>query len=103
MEAGEGMATRSTAIVNYPIQEIVAFLRSDGTLKKLNPSCIEDKYLYEHGDVKVTYLRYTAPWPVSHRDFCSVSYTYQESPTKYYLGSKHCNYPCPEVAKVVRG
>lgn len=48
-------------------------------------------------------MRYSAPWPVSHRDFVSVAYRAIESKDKMYLGSKSCNYPYPEEKKVVRG
>jgi len=48
-------------------------------------------------------MRYSAPWPVSHRDFVSVAQKVIESKDKAYLGSKSINYPCPEEKKVVRG
>ena len=48
-------------------------------------------------------MRYSAPWPVSHRDFVSVAMRAPESKDKMYLGSKSCNYPCAEEKKVVRG
>jgi hypothetical protein len=48
-------------------------------------------------------MQYSAPWPVSYRDFVSVSFKVQESKDKVYLGSKSCNYPYPEEKKVVRG
>ncbi len=48
-------------------------------------------------------MRYSAPWPVSHRDFVSVAYKSLEDPNKKYIGSKTCKYPYPEEKKVVRG
>lgn len=48
-------------------------------------------------------MRYSAPWPVSHREFICVAYVVHESKDKVYLGSKSCNYPYPEDKKVVRG
>lgn len=48
-------------------------------------------------------MRYSAPWPVSHRDFVSVAYKHLEGNEKAYIGSKSCNWPCSEEKKVVRG
>jgi hypothetical protein len=74
MEIEEGMATKSSAVVNFSFAEIIEFLEGEGTLKKVNPTCIEDKTVYVKDALKIKYLRYSAPWPVSHRDFCSVTY-----------------------------
>lgn len=74
-----------------------------GVLKKLNPTCVDDQILYQEGDLKVTYMRYSAPWPVSHREFISVAFKVLESKDKIYLGTKSCNYPYPADKKVVRG
>lgn len=74
MEIEGNIASKGVCIVNIPLEKIVDFLAEVGVLKKLNPTCTEDKLLYEFNDVKVTYMRYSAPWPVSHRDFVSVAY-----------------------------
>jgi hypothetical protein len=50
-------------------------LKADGSLSKINTTCIEDKKLIKDGDVHITYLRYKAPWPVSDRDFVNVSFS----------------------------
>jgi hypothetical protein len=39
---------------------------------KLNPTCIEDKEIHEEKDLKIVYMKYSAPWPVSNRDFVTV-------------------------------
>ena len=95
IELEGNIASKGVAIVNFPIEKIYEFLITQGVLKKLNPTCVEDKVLFENGDLKVTYMRYSAPWPVSHRDFISVAFRAQESKDKMYLGTKSCNYPCP--------
>ena len=48
-------------------------------------------------------MRYSATWPAAHRDFVSVAYKHMEGNEKAYIGTKACNWPCPEEKKVVRG
>ncbi len=103
IELEGNIASKGVSVVNFPLEKVVDFLAEVGVLKKLNPTCVEDKLLHEDKDIKVVYMRYSAPWPVSHRDFVSVTYQTAESKDKVYLGSKSCNYPCPEEKKVVRG
>jgi len=60
--------------------------------------------LYKKGDIfRVNYMQYKATWPVSNRDFVNVGVKRYEGPTKFYIGTKKCHYPHPEVNKVVRG
>lgn len=40
-------------------------------------------------------MQYSAPWPVSYRDFITISCNHKESDDKYYMGSKSFNYPYP--------
>jgi hypothetical protein len=95
IELEGNIASKGVAIVNYPIEKIIELLLSPGVLKKLNSTCVEDKVLYEDGNLKVTYMRYSAPWPVAHRDFVSVAYQHLEGDSKAYVGSKSCNWPYP--------
>lgn len=55
-----------------------------------------------NGQDKVLYQQYKAPWPVSNRDFVSVSHLARVD-NKIYLGVKSVEYPHPEVKGVVRG
>jgi hypothetical protein len=103
IELEGNIASKGVAIVDQPIEKIIEFLLTPGVLKKLNSTCVEDKVLFEDENLKVTYMRYSAPWPVSHRDFVSVAYQHLEGDTKAYIGSKSCSWPCPEEKKVVRG
>lgn len=96
------MASKGVAIVNFPIKEVFEFLDHVGTLQLLDETCIEEKSIFEEKDIQVLYLRFKAPWPVSHRDFVLVSYRFEDGPNKIYLGSKSCGYPHAEVKGVVR-
>ena len=70
----------------------------------MNSQIVEMKVLYEKKDVfKVNYQQYKGIWPVANRDFVNVGIAVRESDTKIYIGTKACNYPHPEVNKVVRG
>jgi hypothetical protein len=47
-------------------------------------------------------MQYSGIWPVSNRDFVSVSAKFKEG-DKIYIGTRACNYPYAEVKGVVRG
>ncbi len=87
------MASKGIAVVHYPMEQIVEFLDRIGSLQLLDDTCIEEKCIFEEKDIQVIYFRFKAPWPVSHRDFVTVSYRVNETADKIYLGSKSCNYP----------
>jgi len=60
--------------------------------------------LYEQKDVfQINYQLYSAPWPVSKRDFVSLGVDVQEGETKVYIGIKATDYEHPPVKGVVRG
>lgn len=96
------MASKGIATVHFPLEEILKFLDEVGSLRKLDDTCIEERAIFEEKDIQVLYFRFSAPWPVSHRDFVMVSYCFHESKDKVYLGSKSCNYNFAEVKGVVR-
>jgi len=48
-------------------------------------------------------MLYKGIWPVSNRDFINVAANHKESDNKFYIATKSCKYPCPEVKGVVRG
>ena len=98
------IATKGIAIAAYPIDKVCEFLYKEESLAKMNSQIIEIKVLYEKKDVfKVNYQQYKGIWPVANRDFVSVGIIVRESDKKIYIGTKGCNYPHPEVNKVVRG
>lgn len=68
------MASKGIAIVNFNIKDVQKFLNQVGSLQLLDDTCIEEKSIFEEKDIEVLYLRFKAPWPVSHRDFALVSY-----------------------------
>jgi hypothetical protein len=91
------------AVVKFNIEKVVTFLGKDDTLQKLNPDLLEKKTLHLAKDnLKVLYQQYKAPWPVSNRDFVSVSQLFRVG-DKVYLGIKSIDYAHPEVKGVVRG
>lgn len=71
------MASKGIAIVNFNIKDVQKFLNQVGSLQLLDDTCIEEKSIFEEKDIEVLYLRFKAPWPVSHRDFALVSYVVQ--------------------------
>lgn len=104
MEVDERVASKGIAKVNFNINKVFAFLEKEDTLKKINPMLLEIKVLHEIKDVfRVNYMQYKGIWPVSNRDFVSVSATFKVSESKIYIGTKACNFPHPEVKGVVRG
>jgi len=65
---------------------------------------VEFKFLHKvEGVFKVNYMQYNGIWPVSNRDFVNVSANVREGDNKFYIATKSCNYPHPEVKGVVRG
>lgn len=102
MEIGDRIASKGVAIVKFNIEKVVTFLEKEDTLQKLNPDLLEKKTLHAVKDhFKVLYQQYKAVWPVSNRDFVSVSHLFRVN-GKVYLGTKSVNYPYPEVKGVVR-
>lgn len=103
MEIGDRIASKGVATVKFNIEKVVTFLEKPETLKKINSQCLEYRELYVVKDhFKVNYQQYDGIWPVSNRDFVSVSHIFRVD-GKVYLGLKTCNYPHPEVKGVVRG
>lgn len=47
IELEGNIASKGVAIVNFPIEKIYDFLMQPGVLKKLNPTCVDDKILFE--------------------------------------------------------
>lgn len=64
---------------------------------------VKMELLYEDKEksLKVVHMEYKATWPVSNRDFVSVSIR-QEGEGVYYIASCSCSYPQAEVKDVVR-
>lgn len=47
IEIEGNIASKGVCVVNYPLEKIVEFLSEVGVLKKLNPTCVEDKLLHQ--------------------------------------------------------
>jgi len=52
-------------------------------------------------EFRVLYMEYKGQWPVSNRDFVTVSKRIPEG-DKYYIGTQSCNYPHGEINGIVR-
>lgn len=52
-------------------------------------------------EFRVIHMEYKGQWPVSNRDFVTLSTRHREG-DKYYIATQSCNYPYAEVNGIVR-
>lgn len=103
MEVGDRFASKGSATVNYPLEKVLEFFNLPDATPRINEMCAKYEIIYKHPEdaFKVIYMEMKAPWPVSNRDFVIVSRRRIEENVAY-IATKSCNYPKPEVNKVVR-
>ncbi len=101
IEIGDRLASKGVATINYPIEKVIDFLNQNDSLGKLNDALVNFAILHEQPEFKVLTMEYKATWPVSNRDFVSLSVRKQEGDT-YYIATQSCDFPYPEKNGVVR-
>ena len=105
MEIEGTMAAKGETKVAFSADKVYAFLMKSDSLKKLNPQLKEQSDLHViKGEYETTVdrSRYSAPWPVSDREFINVGTSCKEGDT-YFIATQGCEYPYPEDKSVVRG
>jgi hypothetical protein len=103
IEVENRVASKGVAVVNFPIEKVLAFFDLPDPTPRINEMCVKYQILYKDPKdaFKVIYMEMKATWPVSNRDFVLVSARSTEGDV-VFMGTKSCSYPHPEVNGVVR-
>lgn len=103
IEIDERIASKGVAVVNFPIEKVIQFLTTPGSLAKVNEMMLKYELLYHdpQDTYRVVYMEYKGTWPVSNRDFVVVSVRHREG-DNFYIATKSCSYPYAEKNGVVR-
>ena len=103
MDIEKNLGSKGIAVIEYPLEKVLEFFSDTNASKKINDALVKFETLHaEEGKYKVVHMEHKAVWPVWNRDFVTVAIRKQEGDT-YYIVSKSCSYPLPEVQGVVRG
>ena len=94
---------RSIGTIPRSVEEIAAFILDNSKKKSWDGMCIESRNVKVFNETfKIVYERFSAPWPVSHRDFVFASRKF-ERPDGAILVGKSIDAGVPEERGVVRG
>ena len=104
MDIENNLGSKGIAILDFPFEKVLEFFSDTNSSKKINDALVKFDPLYvdEAAAYKVIHMEHKAVWPVWNRDFVTVGIRKQEGDI-YYIVTRSCSYPQPEVQGVVRG
>jgi hypothetical protein len=104
MEYDNRVASKETAVVEFSLLKVMEFFSLPDFTKKINEELLRFDVLHndEEDQFRVIHMEHKGVWPVSNRDFVIVSVRRQVGDNSFYIASKSCSYPLPEVKDVVR-
>lgn len=102
MEVDNRVASKGVATINYPLEKVIEFFNLPDSTPRIQDMCCKYEVLATEENYKIIYTQFKATWPVSNRDFVSVSTRQREGDTQFIV-TQSCSYPYAEVQGVVRG
>lgn len=93
---------KSIGVINFPPEAVCQYILDNSQKKNWDKMLIESKVLHDYGNVRVVQESFSAPWPVSGRDFVfAVKYFNREK--DIVMVARSIEIGVPHQRGVVRG